>query len=160
MFLPLFWAYVRQPDDHIFNLFYQSKDQSLKFVTMLHSMLRQDLNKKSEITFLKIEKQLSQIWMPESDSFWRFLSWDYETHRISLFLRGNFKNAVRFKVTPLWVTLMSHFVSQKLTFLSWDYETHRISLFLRGNFKNAVRFKVTPLWVMLGSHFVSQNLTF
>ena len=34
-----------------------------------------------------------------------FLSWNYETHRIHLFLQGNFKNAIRFKVTSLWVTL-------------------------------------------------------
>ena len=37
-----------------------------------------------------------------------FLTWDYETHSISLFLQGNFNDAIRLKVTPLWVTLVSH----------------------------------------------------
>ena len=88
----------------------------------------------------------------ESDSFWHLLSIFYETRSISLFSRGNFNDAIRLKATPLWVRLVSHFVSQKLSFLSWDYETHRISLFLRGGFKNAIRLKVTPLWVTLVSH--------
>ena len=37
----------------------------------------------------------------KSDSFWHFLSIFYETRSISFFFRGNFNDAIRFKVIPL-----------------------------------------------------------